>query len=105
MANISEVMHDERDFPDPFEFKPERYLDAASGHFRPHPKVIPFGLGKRRCLGERLARESVYCFFVSLLHRFSLEKANPSAELTTEPVVGVTLSPKHFEVKMIPRDD
>ncbi len=105
MANLSAVMHNERDFPEPDKFRPERYLDPDSGHFRPHPKVVPFGVGKRRCLGEKLAREEVFCFFVTLLQRFHLEKADPAAELTTEPVVGITLTPKYFEVKMIPRDD
>ncbi len=97
-------MHDEAQFSDPYTFKPERFIDKETGKFRPHPRVIPFGLGKRRCLGEKLARESVFCFFATLLQHFSLEKADKTAELSTEPVVGLTLSPKYFEVKMIPRD-
>ena len=36
-------------------FKPERFLDPKDGSFEPHPGVIPFGVGKRDCLGKSLA--------------------------------------------------
>ncbi len=104
ISNIGEVMHEEETFPKPYEFDPDRFIDKVTGKFRPNPKVIPFGLGKRRCLGEKLARESVFCFFVALLHRYRIEKADPAAELSEEPIAGLTLSPKYFEVKFIPRD-
>ncbi len=39
-----------KDFPNPEKFEPERFINEE-GKFVPHPKVIPFGLGKRRCLG------------------------------------------------------
>ena len=32
------VMHDERNFPNPSEFDPERFIQA-DGTFKPHPKV------------------------------------------------------------------
>ncbi len=67
--------------------------------------MIPFSLGKRRCLGEKLARESVYCFLANVLHRFTLEKAHPEREYSQEPNVGITLTPKYFEVVMRPRDE
>ncbi len=43
----------------------------------PHPRVVPFGLGRRRCLGEALARTELYTFFASIMARFDLEKETP----------------------------
>ena len=34
-------------------------------------EFIPFGVGKRFCLGESLARRSLVVFFVTLIQRFS----------------------------------
>ncbi len=44
-------MMDPENFPSPDVFDPERYL-TQDGQFQPHPKVIPFGIGKRRCMGK-----------------------------------------------------
>ena len=44
-------------FEDPLKFKPERYLDEKMESFTgPSNKTFWFGLGKRRCAGEILAR-------------------------------------------------
>jgi cytochrome P450 len=42
--------HDADAFPDPHAFRPERFLDAPPG-----PNWIPWGGGRRRCPGRRLA--------------------------------------------------
>ncbi len=39
MANLSEIMHDPVDFPQPYEFRPERFIDKDTGKFKPHPRV------------------------------------------------------------------
>ncbi len=54
--NLGAVMTDPDNFPDPLRFDPERYLSEGGRKFSPHPKMITFGLGRRRCLGETLAR-------------------------------------------------
>jgi len=46
--------HDERYFPEPFRFDPERWAGQARGS-RPEFSYFPFGGGKRRCIGEGLA--------------------------------------------------
>uniref|UniRef100_A0A0W0F178 Putative cytochrome P450 n=1 Tax=Moniliophthora roreri TaxID=221103 RepID=A0A0W0F178_MONRR len=63
-ANIWSILHEEQNFPDPFEFKPERYLNASgklrTGKGEPSETVsIAFGLGRRLCPGLYLAENSV----------------------------------------------
>lgn len=73
---IGDIMHDPEYFPNPTKFDPERYLKKTSpddpGHFQAHPRVIPFGIGKRRCLGEVLARTSLYKFFTALIQKYEI---------------------------------
>ena len=40
--------------------------------FSANPRVIPFGVGKRRCLGEILARMSLYKFFTALIQKYEI---------------------------------
>ncbi len=100
---LGAVQNDPQHFPDPSKFDPTRYLDG-NGAFKPHPKVIPFGLGKRRCLGETLAKMELYDFFTGIMMKFKVEKANPNDELSTAPREGAVLSPKPYKLRFILRD-
>ena len=66
------VFYNQDFFKDPGTFRPERFIDA-SGEFVSDERVIYFGTGKRRCVGEILGRAEQYLFSVALiqvLHKF-----------------------------------
>ncbi len=62
---------DERIYPEPHVFKPERFLTKDS-KFQPDERMLYFGIGKRRCIGEVLGRAQTYVFSVSLVQAFKL---------------------------------
>ena len=51
VPNAYLVQHDPAIYPDPYAFRPERFLDASPGTYT----WIPFGGGRRRCLGAAFA--------------------------------------------------
>lgn len=55
IPSLYSVHMDEQYWKDPFEFRPERFLDS-NGDLVHHENFIPFGMGKRRCMGENLAK-------------------------------------------------
>ena len=57
-------------FPDPHRFDPERFL--KDGRFGASDRVVPFGIGKRACLGQSLAEKQFYIFFAGILQQFEL---------------------------------
>ncbi len=51
VPNAYLVHHDPDVYPDPYAFRPERFLDSSPGTY----SWIPFGGGRRRCLGASFA--------------------------------------------------
>ena len=53
---------------DPDVFKPERFLDSRGQYLTARPAAfIPFGVGRRVCLGERLAIADLFLVLVRFL--------------------------------------
>ncbi|MGC1165401.1 MAG: cytochrome P450 [Solirubrobacterales bacterium] len=76
-------------YPDPFAFKPERFLgDAGPESYA----WIPFGGGIRRCLGASFAEFEMRIVLREVLTRCDLHKASPLPERTGRR--NITLSPK-----------
>ncbi|XP_056244560.1 sterol 26-hydroxylase, mitochondrial isoform X2 [Seriola aureovittata] len=66
------ISHDEDTFPEPFTFKPERWL--RDGRERPNPfGSIPFGFGVRGCVGRRIAELEMYMVVFQLIRLFEIK--------------------------------
>jgi cytochrome P450 len=83
--------HDERWFPDPFRFDPERWLPDARAA-RPKFSYFPFGGGARQCIGESFAWMEGALLLATLAQRFRFRSV-PGARV--EPQALITLRPRH----------
>ena len=70
------VHHREDVYPDPFAFRPERFLGRKPGTY----DWIPFGGGIRRCLGAALAMAEQRVVLTTMARRLDLEAATPAPE-------------------------
>ncbi|XP_058066124.1 probable cytochrome P450 305a1 [Anopheles bellator] len=106
LMGLRNVHMDPGHWGDPEVFRPERFLDGQRNIVNTE-RLMPFGLGKRRCLGETLARSCLFTFFVGVMRQFCLCR-DPQAEgdemapsMVLKP--GITLSPKPYHVVFQPR--
>jgi cytochrome P450 len=70
--NVWKFHHDPDYFPDPWEFKPERFLSPDGSRIVNNEHLIPFGLGKRKCMGESLAKAELFLFFANLVQKLKV---------------------------------
>lgn len=79
---------------DPEVFRPERFIMEDGTLNRHHHAFLPFGYGKRVCLGESLARDELFLFTSSLFQRF-IVKPDPSKPMPTmKGTTGMLLMPE-----------
>ncbi|KAL1420984.1 hypothetical protein MTO96_004342 [Rhipicephalus appendiculatus] len=72
LYNVYGVNHDPKIWEKPEEFRPERFLDSATGKLRQDTgPLLSFGMGPRACLGEKLAQMDMFYIFVRLMQRLS----------------------------------
>ncbi|KAK1176040.1 hypothetical protein AOXY_G839 [Acipenser oxyrinchus oxyrinchus] len=101
--NQYQINHDVDLWNDPNSFDPERFLDE-SGQLNKDlmEKVMIFGLGKRRCVGDVFARFEMFIFLTTLLHRLKIENASGQT-LSLSADYGLTMKPKPYKVTISQR--
>jgi cytochrome P450 len=86
VANAYLLHHDSDVYPDPYAFRPERFLEEPPGTYT----WIPFGGGRRRCLGMSFAMLEMKIVLPAVLRAFELRPAGPSHELPRRRNITVT---------------
>jgi len=87
MANAYLLHHDPSVYRDPYAFRPERFLESPPGTYT----LIPFGGGRRRCLGASFAQLEMRIVLRAVLARFELATVGSTHERARRR--GITLSP------------
>ena len=88
VMSILLVHHREDLYPDPFSYRPERWLGRKPGTY----EWIPFGGGTRRCLGASLAMAEQRVVMDAMVRRLDLEADDPAPEHVNHR--NVTMIPK-----------
>ncbi|MET0926598.1 MAG: cytochrome P450 [Solirubrobacterales bacterium] len=78
--------HDPEVYPDPYAFRPERFLDSAPGTYT----WTPFGGGRRRCLGAGFALLEMRIVLASVLRSYELRPGGERPELAERRNITIT---------------
>ncbi|MGZ4176119.1 MAG: cytochrome P450 [Solirubrobacteraceae bacterium] len=87
LASAFLVHRDPDIYPDPHAFRPERFLDVTPGTYT----WIPFGGGRRRCLGASFAIQEMKAVLRATLARYELAAATATPDTTRRR--SITFSP------------
>ncbi|XP_055353573.1 vitamin D(3) 25-hydroxylase-like [Paramacrobiotus metropolitanus] len=101
--NIYGLHRNPRYWTHPYDFYPEHFLDATGSVFIPKG-FAPFGIGKRACLGESLAKMEIYLIFANLMQTFHFSSAPGSCPSTDHCTQTFLRSPLPFDVIMTLRE-
>jgi len=95
LISILLLHHREDLYPEPFEFRPERWVGRKPGTY----EWLPFGGGVRRCLGATLAMAEQRVVLETMARRLDLACADPAPEPALHR--NVTMTPRRGGVVVV----
>lgn len=101
---IQSVHMDPNLWDKPEDFNPERFIGPDGNVHRPD-FFMPFGVGRRRCLGDTLARMEMFLFFACLMHGYDISLPENEPAPTLACIAGVVISPQTVRICITPRPD
>ncbi|PHU05562.1 Cytochrome 76A2 [Capsicum chinense] len=99
LVNVWVIGRDPECWDDPMSFKPERFLGSKVDVKGQHYELIPFGGGRRMCVGFPLGRRMMHFALGSLLHEFEWDLPNGvfPKSINMDESMGVTARKRLFE--------
>ncbi|KIK93483.1 hypothetical protein PAXRUDRAFT_145010 [Paxillus rubicundulus Ve08.2h10] len=106
LLNLWAMAHDEKRFPEPLAFKPERHL-TPNGTLAEGISYHPFGCGRRRCPGMHMVKQTVWAAIVSVLATLRIAKVKnefgEEVDVNPEFTNGLSSVPKPFVCSIVAR--
>ncbi|KAF0043512.1 hypothetical protein F2P81_004849 [Scophthalmus maximus] len=102
--NQWQINHDPELWKDPSLFNPDRFLSSDGTELNKieGEKVMAFGMGKRRCIGEVIARNEVYLFLAIIIQKLHFN-TRPGEPLDMTPEYGLTMKHKRCHLRAMMR--
>lgn len=103
-VSMAAIHHSDAYWTEPEKFQPERFSPEES-RGRPYLAWMPFGSGKRICLGMRFAMLEMKCFLTMLLLRYRIDTVPGFEKIIPNPDLGggmQSIKPG-FRVSLVPR--
>ncbi|KAG8014728.1 Hydroxyacyl-coenzyme A dehydrogenase [Nibea albiflora] len=97
VPNLWSVHRDPTVWDDPDTFNPARFLDDEGKLLRKEC-FIPFGIGRRVCMGEQLAKMELFLMVTSLLQAFRFRLPEGASPPNLHGRFGLTLAPCSYSV-------
>lgn len=110
LGNVWRILRDERYYPHPHTFLPERFLkDGTLDTTVPDPRGPVFGWGRRICVGRPLADSTIWLLIATMLICFNVtyKKDDDGNEIVFEPQIrsGLNVAPEPFPCDISPRSE
>nr|XP_054768569.1 cytochrome P450 2U1-like [Lytechinus pictus] len=103
VPNIWAVHHDPKEWRDPSEFNPDRFLSADGQKVVKHDAWMPFSVGRRDCLGLQLAKMETFLLFTNLFQQFEFRFPPDQPTHSMRGRFGLSMTPEPFKVCAIER--
>ncbi|XP_068156977.1 probable cytochrome P450 4ac1 [Drosophila tropicalis] len=99
--HIYDIMRDPRHFPQPNEYRPERFLPENTVNRHPFA-FVPFSAGQRNCIGQKFAILEIKVLLASILKNFRILPVTRFEDIIFE--YGIVLrTQQNIKVKFISR--
>lgn len=104
MVNMWAITHDEGVWPEPEEFRPERFMNNDFAIMGSDLRLAPFGSGRRVCPGKSMGLATVQLWLAQLLHKFEWKSVRADGGVDLSECLKLSMEMKHPLVcKAFPR--
>ncbi|NP_001317794.1 CYtochrome P450 family [Caenorhabditis elegans] len=98
-TQLSAMHTDDETFKNHKEFNPERFMENNNLE----KKLIPFGIGKRSCPGESLARAELYLIIANIVMEYEIEPVGATPKMKTPTPFSLLKRPPSYEIRFVKR--
>ena len=99
LFNLHHQNDDEKYWKNPEKFDPERFMENGKLKAEREKSFVSFGLGKRSCIGERMANINLMLILVGLIQKLKFELSNGPGSADLDPInVLISQIPRDYQI-------